>query len=343
MTPPAAKKVIRVDASSLKESACRRRFVLQVYTGLSGDKIAVDMVYGSAFHKVVETYDLTQGDETLAAKAGQDYLTIAFDSGKVLVTDKKKHLNNGHLFHASRKYFHEVKTNPIFLDNKVLTISGDIMVEKKFSLKIYEDEEYIVLAQGTIDKLAEMLKTGVIAISDWKTTGAYDADQYFTQYIMSCQLRFYQCMVKKVAARFPEREFAQKINNGRMIAFVNGAFLSAPLGITFKRSRMFMYGNKDMEAFEVMFMEAVLQLVNDVRTLDKTGVYPMAYGIINGACQTPYGPAEVGGLCKFHKVCSSMVGLDESVDGNRLFKSLLDTSFVKKEYRPLKFGGEGKL
>lgn len=339
MTPPTLKKkkVIRIDASSLKESACGRKLFL-ISKGYTGDKLPVDIVYGSAFHKVVETYDLTKGDETISVKAGQDYLGNALDSGQILIPEKKKHLNLGHLFFSSNKYFIEAKTNPIFTDNKPLVIADEVMVEKKFSIKVYEDDDYIVLGQGTIDKVAEMLKGNTIALADWKTTSMFDADEYFQQYIMSCQLRFYIWAMKRMASRFPDRQFAKRLEGVRIIAFVNGAFLKSPLGVDFKRSKIFNYGPGDMISFEEMFMEEVLKLVASHRKYDSNKQYPPAQGIINQSCQGHYGYP-----CKYHKVCSSMVGLDGNTDSDRLFESLLQTSMKRIEYRPLTFGGEGKL
>lgn len=331
------KQIVRVNASALKECSCGRRFLLQVYEGYTSKHLSTDIVYGSSYHKGVEVYELTQGDEKESLKLAMEYWNTV--SPGCVVKSNKSHLNETHLYLALSKYFKEAKSNEIFTSCRTLKLGNDILVEKKFSIKIYEDDDFIVLLQGTIDRLVQMLNSGAIAIADWKTTSAHKVDDYFSGYKLSPQLRVYVWAVRKLAQMYPDREYAKLINTRpAVIAFIYGAFLKSPTGVEFHRSPLYKFTKEDLLVFEDMMMMAVYKLVDDIRRLQATGKYPSPNGILNGSCIAPF-----GGLCKYFDACSSMVGLNEGTDGTRLFKGILESKLTKKPYTPLNFGGEGKI
>lgn len=331
------KIVVRIDASSLKESGCGLRFFLQTYKGYTPKGgTANDLVYGSAFHKGVETYDLTEGDKHKALQAGLEYWEANQEG--IFVKDNSKHLNAAHLTVALTRYFSEVNTNPIFTDQQPLKIGESILVEQKFSIVIYEDDRIKILLQGTIDRLAEIKRTAAILIDDWKTSKAWDKDSFFEGFKCSPQLRTYVWALKRLAFMYPDGELGQLVKDKKIYACIHAAFLKSPIGVEFGRSQLIPFSSGDMEDFEILLMGAVSSLVRDIEDHLTTGKYPLPDGILNGNCQAPY-----GGMCKYFSVCSSLVGTPDNTDRVRLMTGLLNSKMDKREYRPLKFGGEGKL
>lgn len=332
------KTIIRINASLIKSSSCGR-FLTLTHLGYSTKGIANDMVYGSAFHKFDEVYCITK-DEKQALIAGMEYFSNAEKSGEMFYKDKKKHLNGPHLFLTMSRYLAEKKSGKDILnDYTVLTLHGKVMVEQKFSLKVYEDEQYIVLLQGTIDKLAELHKGNFICIPDWKTTSSWDVEDYFIGYKQSVQLRTYVYAVLKLAAQHPDREASKKVlqRGGVLRAFILGAFLKQPQGVEFHRSEIFKFSQRDMVHYELMLNNLVKEIVYNVRQFDTTGNLPMEEGMMNGACNAPF-----GGVCKYFGACSAVVGMDGD-NTDRTILGILNGQMEKKEYRPLQFGGEGKI
>lgn len=324
--------VIRTDASSIKDSSCQLRYFLTTYKGFQGLKIDSNLIFGSSFHKVVETYDLTRGDKALSIAEGLKYWEENFIPGKTWVKDTAKHLNDGFLFMAANKYFAAHENKDIFRDCKVLEYAGEAMVEKKFSILIYEEGDVKVYLQGTIDKIVEMLKSGAIVIADWKTSGAFKHDEYFEAYKMSPQLLVYALAIRKLSLMYPKSNLSKIFSNRNTIkAFIYGAFHS-PTGIEFKRSPIFPYTETDLILFEKNLIEEIKILVKNVKWYEGTKEYPYPQGLINGACQTQFG------LCKFFGACSKVNGVT-TPDKNALFDSLLRTNYPVREYRPLNFGG----
>ena len=326
------KQIVRIDASSLKQSSCGRRLFLDIVKGYRGSRDSNDLVYGSAFHKCVETYAHSK-DEPLAHAAAMKYWSDAEPT--MAVKDTAKYLNAGHLSLCCQKFFDAMKKDSIFTECSPIVIDGEALVEKKFSIPIYSNDTLDILLQGTIDGLYQIAK-GCANIGDWKTTRSYNPIDYFYEYKLSVQLRTYLWAVKWMMSKNPDSPIAKALSGAPKIGcFIYGAFLSSKETVKFMRSEVFQFSEQDLAEYESMLMAVVCKLVVDINVFNSHGVYPQPQGIINSTCK-PYGKP-----CKYFGACSSHIGV-QGIDPKTSFQAMLDNHFVQKEYKPLTFGG-GKV
>jgi hypothetical protein len=124
---------------------------------------------------------------------------------------------------------------------------------------------------------------------------------------------------------YPDSAFAKAVQ-GKIGAFIWGGFMSAGQTIDFYRSEVFQFSMEDMEDYEKMLMGTVTDLLETV----VQNRLPQAEGIINGSCT----------YCKYTSVCGATVGM--SGDRESIIRHMLNTHFVRKEYKPLEFGGVGE-
>lgn len=327
------KKVICIDASSLKGSACGRKLFLTTVEGYTSPKLSNDLLYGTCFHRAAEL--LAKGSSE------QEALDAALtkwdeDIGECEVKSTAKYLNREHLGGVLFRFFLENKTNDIFTKCPYVKVGDAVLAECKFSIPIYSDNEVDVLLQGTMDGIFKLIQ-GCNALGDWKTTRARFPQEYFYGYRMSVQLRTYRWAIDWYIKHYPESPFALAFKDAVKIgAFIYGVFLT-PDGCTFQRSQIFNFSRNDMLEFDTMLRTVVWNLVKLTKIHKETGSYPPAEGIINGSCQEVF-----GSVCRFYNACSSQVGLGDSEDPRPLFEGLLNNHFVKKDYRPLEFGGGEK-
>lgn len=324
----ADKKIIRIDASALKDAACIRRLFLNIVLGYRTKKLSNDLLYGSAFHYCVEVYDRTQDtNQALAAAIG----LFNSEIDNYVIKDSAKFLDVGHLTNTCLKYFREVKTNSIFTSIEPL-LKNVTLTEEKVSIPFYADAKVIVLLEGTIDGIVKIIN-GCPAIKDWKTTRAHDRRDFFDAFSMSVQLRTYLWMLQWIIKNKPDCELSRKLTEFPKIGcFIYAAFLT-PSGAEFERSRVFMFGNEEMTEYESLLLEEVECLVGAYLCYDTTGALPLAQGMINGTCKT------YNTQCKYFNACSSCVNTQEGEDKGELLKRTLDNHFIKVPYLPLTFGG----
>jgi len=302
------KRIIKIDASSLKESACDLRFYNIVIAGYSSGEITNSLLYGSAVHKFIEVMFLTGGKLNEAVTAAKEI----FDKPcKILST--KKYLTANHLFATcislwqdfiekdDFEYFHDANDKPA--------------VEITFSIKIFEDEQTIIYLEGTIDKLGK-IKNGCYAVGDYKTSGAYNPEDYFEGYRLSPQLKTYVWAFKALASIEPDGPFA-KIASTPIGAFVDGIFLSPSKPSSFIRSEVTIFKEEDLFVYERLLMDTCKRIAQWKSP-------PLANGLINGACETKYG------RCRYFNVCAA--------PDNKSREYILQNKFTIKSYQPLLFG-----
>ncbi len=331
-----SKKIIRINASAIKESKCFRYLWLQAVEGWTEGKLNNDMYYGTCFHKFPETMELTNGDVAISCLAAQDLWRVKEDS--LRIKDNKKFLNIAHLTMACQFYAKERLSNSIFTGIEYLKnpIDGSPMVEQKFSIPLYEDDNLLILLQGTIDGLAKV-RGGCHCIVDWKTTSAYNHEEYFTNYLMSPQLKTYYYALEYYRTNYPDKPIGRVLAEckGQMGAFIYGAFLSAGKIVEFKRSEIFWFNQEVMLEYERQLMSLVGKLVEFNRsgqTLEDS--LPPAEGSFNGACVSP-----TGYKCRYFQACSAEVQMNGSP---ALVRHVLRQNFAQREYSPLDFGGGQK-
>lgn len=327
-----SKKIICIDASSLKKSSCGLRMFLSVVEGWTTPKQSNDLLYGTCFHKAVEIYAKT-ADGFKATEEALKHWDENIDNCEVKYL--ARYLDRQHLHGALLQYFVAVNTNDIFTRCKYIKVNESALAEMKFSIPLYSDDSVDVLLQGTIDGIFQ-IDGGCPCIGDWKTTRAKNPEDYFFGYKMSTQLRVYIWAVQWLLKHYPDSPIAQAFKTAPTIgAFIYGAFLSKDK-IDFQRSQIYRFGKADMLRFEMLLMGEVQKLVDSYKLFAYGGTRPLPEGLINNSCQEVF-----GSYCSYYGACSSCVGV-QATDEVALFEGMIRNNFVKKDYRPLEFGGGEK-
>jgi len=328
------KKILCVDASSLKSSTCGRKMFLTVAQGYRSRKDSNDLLYGTCFHLAAEKVAHgVQPHEAL--QAALDKWDADIPNCEVKYT--AKYLTREHLYQCLMKFFIELRVNDIFTRCPCIKIGDTALAECKFSIPIYSDDTVDVLVQGTMDGIFQ-IDGGCPCIGDWKTTRAKDAEDYFYGYKMSTQLRMYTWAIRWYLENYPASPLTKAFAGApKLGAFIYGAFLDSKNIVDFRRSQVFSFSDKDMSRFDTMLKLAVVKLVEDWKKYESTGLIPPPEGIINNACQEIY-----GSQCTFYHACSSCVGLSSADDEQTLFDAIIKNNFKQIDYRPLEFGGGEK-
>lgn len=189
--------------------------------------------------------------------------------------------------------------------------------EVTFSIPFYEDDYIKVNLCGTLDRIGKY-KGGVYAVRDWKSTGVWDKDEYFTQYEMSRQLRMYTLACKLMARRFPDSVLGQ-IGATHMGAAIDAIFLNKNANDTECRmSDVFQYSIEDMTEFELMLGDTCRKISSHVRDY-----YFPKEGVINGSCTGKY-----GSLCQYWVPCKLPPVQSEIILGRE---------FKRQKYDPMAF------
>jgi hypothetical protein len=316
------KTIIKLDASALSQSACLLRFKRIVLDGYTEKLSFNDTQYGSAFHKFIAVMYESEGDFGKATFAAQELF-----ARPCIVRNGKKHLNELHLTKTCIDYWQHFQSTDNF---EVLKSENKPLVEIDFAVKYYEDDKYIILLTGTIDKLGRF-KNGCFAIGDYKTHSLWAVTDkinksfediyiktYFKQYEISNQLRFYSFVTKLLGQENPNSVFGL-FNDHPFGVFIDGIFLSGTQSSRFARSDVFFFSENEM----VSYRESLDQKISDLIFLANYQDYKLTDGIIQGTCNEGKFP------CKFLNVCSNQ---DETIR-----KIVLKNEFTQKPYDPLTF------
>lgn len=318
------KKILLFNASGLKEMVCPERAKKTILEGYKEKVEYNDTFYGTCFHKYASTLTESSGNLAVSLKAAEqlwkskkDTLTIR-GNGKAA----KNHLDLLHLQKTCIE--HQEKIYPT--DDFVISKGKDAtthLVEIKFHVPFYSDDEIDVVLVGTLDKIGKF-KNGAWSIGDYKTTSTWDKEDYLAKFKMSAQLKFYLLMLKKYAVMYPDSIFAEIVNssNGQIGCFIDGVFLSSTKPTEFKRSEVWFFKDEEMEEFEEMLMNCVSEIVEIYK-----GTYKAyRYGIITGVCTSIYGKR-----CPYYDACAAP---NEAIAGH-----VLKNNFIQSEYGMNVYGG----
>jgi len=321
------KKIVRIDASSIKDSSCFRRFYLTTVEGYCNRGINNDIHYGTSFHKCVEEAARNPNNKFIPIKAAMD--TWNEKESELIIKDTAKFLDLTHLTFACQRFLDQYDS--IYEGLEIITKSDNsLMIEDKFSIPLYEDNNLLILLQGTIDSIVK-IRGGCICIGDWKTTRSYNFDEYFSVYKLSPQLKTYLWALLWYKKNYPNSPISNLLEGrGQIGCFIFGAFLSAKEIVKFKRSEIFWYGEDSMLEFE----HNLLNLVSKIKDTIRQNILPIAEGSFNGSCVS-----YTGYKCKFFNACAAQTQLNSTPE---IIKHVLSSSFIKREYRPLEFGGGSK-
>lgn len=306
------KKIIRINASSLRRAACKLNWYRTVVQGYKKGNTTNTMEFGSAIHVFCHQMFLTSGDIGVAMHAAKNY----FERTPMIVEKQKKYLNVVHLMKILPDLWSWYQDKGDF--DVLMTGDNKPAVEITFSNLYYEDEEVAIYLEGTIDKLGKFKgQYGAYAIGDWKSTSSWNVNEYLSGYELSTQLRFYFFNLKLYAQLNPDSQIATicKLPVG---AFVDGIFLNGEAKTQFERSSIFFFKQADIDEFRKILDAFIFSMLPYI----KSETLPDREGMINFACTAQYGK------CDFFNVCAA------PDDISRDF--LLKDGFVQTEYTPLR-------
>lgn len=303
-----SKPIIKLNASSLRESACWRRWWMTVMDGYRQELMPNDVEYGSAFHTFIATAKKT-GELLLGQKAAKDYM-----KKPMIVKPKKKYMTTEHLLATCFEYWDKYGDGKD--EHETITHNGKLLVELEFSIPYYQDSHCEILLEGTIDDLCKT-KRGGYAIRDYKTTTVSDTGDYLRGYELSTQLMFYRKAIMWYGATYPDSVFAQFAATNFAL-FIDGVFLRGEKGEReFIRSDMLFVEPEKADEFDRMLDRTC----KHISELVQAGALPDREGMINDACTTKYG------RCKFFNYCSAK----DSV----IRAHVLKRDFIQRSYDPL--------
>lgn len=309
-----SKTILRIDASLLKESSCDERVVKTLVEGYRSPLWNNDVEFGTAFHLFVSTMKRV-GNEGLALKAARDY----FSTKPMIIKPKKKYLTTTYLSNICLSYWQKVGEVDEF--DTLKSQSGEPLVEQKFALPYYADDEFEVILCGTIDDICKH-RHGTYGIRDYKTTSSWSWEEYLKEYDMSTQLKFYRYLISLYAKLYPDSILAELDKKG-VSCFIEGVFLNGADKFDFHRSDMITFTEEAMIEYAQLLHNKVIDIVAMARKF-KSGLPTSRIGLIEGLCFKGFG-------CPFADACKAT---DNVIRGH-----VLKNNFTRWDYDPSKFGG----
>ena len=314
MTP--TKRHIRLNSSAVRHSACTRKidFVLQGYHEIATPN---DIVFGNCFHDFVAEYRRNPDDFEAAVKKGWAFR----DTVSHLYTKYRKE------FLDDFAYFRTVCFSWSMEHSSwdTVMIDGKPCAELGWSLPFYYGTHVDVSLCGTVDDIClHKDNPGVIAIRDYKTTSATDAQDYFAKYRLSGQLMMYYYGLTRSceAARMkhPASQLAKLwLDAPSRFVFIEGIFLNKePFKCKYQTSDAFEITPDRIAEFEAL-------LLNICKRLDvPAGFNHPREGLVTRACESE----GYGRQCTFFEVCAARTPEDAQF--------MLQSMFAKdSEYNPL--------
>jgi hypothetical protein len=320
------KTIVLCDASLFKTSSCLLRMFYQGVLGIRSRLNNNDMEIGSAFHKFRATFR-RKGKEGFGE--GLNEALAYWQNTPMVVKSNKKYLNDNFLIKMCNTYaakyakddFELVTTDRDYNDIP----AGTALIEPvtRFMFPYYVDDDVEILIAGTIDELGKW-RNGIHCIVDAKTTSSWNIEDYFRGYDMSPQLICYRWAWEQYAIAYPDSFFA-KIFESDIGTFIDGVFYAgAEKDIICKRSNVFLFPRDQIVEFDNLVAHKVEELVREVRNWRQTSKVPMRFGLLNGACETPYG------RCLYFNACAARDQVTREIIFNRDFK--------QHAYNPMEHG-----
>lgn len=188
--------------------------------------------------------------------------------------------------------------------------------ELTFRILFYEDDYITVYLCGTIDRVGKF-HGGCYAIKDWKTTSAWNKDEYLSQYELSRQLRVYTLACKLMSVSNPD-SILGKVGATRMGAAIDGVFLKSKVNdIEYQQSKVLQFGDEEMDKFHKMLVAYCEKISYHVHM----NHFPQE-GILNGSCDGKWGKCWQWNVCKSPKNVADV---------------LLKRDFDRRMWNPLAF------
>lgn len=295
--------------------------MLRVYNVLVGQyqpKLnSVDIEFGQAFHKFIQTMRLSGGNYAAGIKAAVDHFTQTPFTPK----SNKRYMTEHYLTKVCLAYWEHYADGKDELQTLLNPEDNRPCVEFKFSWPYYTSPEFDVFLAGTIDDICRVGKNGRYCIRDYKTTSMWNQEDYFRGYRLSAQLMFYRFMLERYAELYPQGIFAEVARTG-IGCIIDGIFLAGESKEpSFKRSEVFFYGEQQMEEFAISLENKLGAIVDMLRRAVTLQQQPIADGMLTGGCVTNYG------MCKYFSACSAPDKVAR--------EHILRHNFASRPYTPL--------
>jgi len=305
------KRVIQLNSSALRRSACKRRLA---YTLAGYREIAVgnDIVFGTCFHEFVARYRVNGADLNDAITVGW----AARDREPHVYTKLRREYLNDINFFKQVCLLWTIERS----DWTTMCVGGEHLVEMTWAIPFYEGEFVEIVLVGTIDDVCtHNHNEGVMAIRDYKTTSVKTPDEYFDKYRMSLQLMFYYFGMNRSCELNSKSSLAQQwLRAPARGAFIEGVFIdSKPMATRISTSQLFEFSAERLHEFE-------LQLREVCRSLDhpEDHEFPRE-GLVNAACESE----GYGRKCAFFDACCA--------NSRENHDAIMRSSFSKETYSPL--------
>lgn len=308
------KYIVMLNASTNRHTTCLRKHYL---TNLCGFKKFVefrDLNFGIAFHifakRLPEVTSLS--NIAVAINPAISY----FKETPSLDKSNKTFLTPEYLMEVCLAYYKEVYTKDNFqiLRDK----DNNPLVEQTFAIKICESETAIYLLCGTIDKIGKVGTNGAYVIRDYKTTGNYKSEDFFTKYLLSHQLLTYLYAIKELGMLYPNGLLGE-ISKTQVGVQIESIHVPSSVKINFDKSPVMFYDLDRLIEYRRVLEELIL--VIDMHL--KAEKLPIRQGLFNGECQGNY-----GSLCMFYSACNA--------PDMTAFEMILKNKFKQESYDPLK-------
>tara|TARA_R100000306_G_C4376889_1_gene142313 strand:- start:1620 stop:2534 length:915 start_codon:yes stop_codon:yes gene_type:complete len=292
------KYIMKIDASSYRESNCMRRMYYILVRGLRYAEKNFKMEYGTAYHKALQEY-YTTGDTNKAIHVAMNHY-----SNDDIIIPEKDWRDIGHLGACITQYFQHYETDGLVPDKDD---NGNPMLEMRFAYPIYTDTNLDILLCGTVDFIGKY--HGHPVICDHKTTSLSQIQNYLDGYRLSTQLMMYHMVMKKL---MPKKHYE---------CVINGIFLNRTGKNKFQRSALISFLDEHMKTFEKHFIDTVKNIAHNFNNMLNNGLSDSFIQNFN-ACDSKYGH------CKFLPVCS--------VNKN-FMENIIEIEYDEKRYDPLLF------
>ena len=302
-------KIIRIDASSLKNSACFLKFWRTCVEGYRSKQVNISAEFGSAVHIFIKEFTEGKSFDISFAMAAKYFIERSKDPF-FKIPKGKEYLTVGHLELVCQKYSRETfRFSPIIH-------KGEVLVEKNFEIPFYETEHVSIRLTGTIDILGQ-IQNGCYCIGDYKTTSSWQQDVYLQEFESSLQLPFYLLAIQTMAQKYPESIFAD-MTQKPIGCFIYGIFLHKEKIAEFKQSDVWFF-----EEWRIsQLRDKVMKLAMDIAYLIEKEQEPLPDGLTTETCSGKYGHA-----CEFLGACLRP----------KASALVLQNNFVKHDYNPLNF------
>ncbi len=317
------KRQIFIDASSLKESNCFRRLWYKIYFGYKNkEEKTHKMAFGNGIHVFLENYYNLVPLRECVDKALNFYKPF----NETLEESIYEFRTENNLIKICREYskkFPRKNEETILLDTgdfqPLIDSNNKRMVEYKFAIPIWLNENYELILCGTIDMIAEYLDYPLLLI-DHKTTALRESDEFFDNYYFDIQPMLYSKVWKDThnLKTYPP-------------VLINGIFVKKPTqkaekegffdGCSIRRGPIIQYNDSQMQEFEY-WLDKKLELVTTILASYEDIEQTAKNNFDMASCRSVYGMCEFFNTCKLPREHQ---------------QAKLDYAFEKVVYNPLRF------